>query len=629
MKKLSFLLVLLLNLPALAHAGTNDANGDGASDVQAVIDSLNGIAGLWYDPSLDGEGFNVITTPAGIVVFFYGYTSEGQRLWLVSEASAGEFSFGQQLELQMYEGTGGTFEEPAPSAVALSKWGTLNIEITSCDSGLFDLDGIDGVKTTQQVKLAGIMDASCSQGVLPPPSGLAGLWYDPALDGEGYNIIVTGNSTVFFFYGYDWNGQRLWLISEPLAGAPKIGVNAKLKMFSASGGTFDAPAPSSEALREWGTLDITFTHCDQAKTVLHGPLGLPKNSNLVQLGKIGQSTCPQSSNGHNVMLRVVLVTVEWSPFASTGGWTQAVSIKETDTLKYYEAAIWEETSSVHLYAFPNNYNPSYEQLPGVTDEQKSAYREQFLISKVTGLPAAGAARQAALREAFKDFASILVSRHPDSNHHLMYSGHGGPGGKLFQGELTYQDAAGFLQHWSQHLGRKLGVVDMGGPCNKGGFSDLENFCRYAEYYIASDLENGGYIFDEWTSEKSNEVEPELQYHALFAGQPDFKTVLTRRIDLKRQAYLYSQNFMIANKVMQANYLYSCSEFNQWGPQFKSFLSGKPKNYFDTQDLYQYMQTNGAPASLKQGFEKVIEYRADNRDFFPWTQSRNGMTMPSN
>jgi hypothetical protein len=400
-------------------------------------------------------------------------------------------------------------------------------------------------------------------------------------------------------------------------------------MYSAAGGTFDAPAPSSEALSEWGDLEINFTHCDKAIAKLWGNFEGIKNSSLVQLGKIDQSSCPQSSTGHNIMLRVVLVTEEWVPFASTDGWTQAVPLKETENLKFYEAAIWEETSSVHLYAFPNDYKANYGQFPGVTDEQKLAYREQFLVSKVTSLPAAGAARQAALREAFKGFASILVSRHPDSNHHLMYSGHGGPGGKLFQGELTYQDAAEFLQHWSQQLGRKLGVVDMGGPCNKGGFSDLENFCRYAEYYIASDLENGGYVFDDSNPEKYNEVEPEFQYPVQFAEAPDFKTVLTRRIDLKRQAYLYSQNFMIANRVMQANYLYSCSEFNQWGPQFKSFLAGKPKNYYDTQDLYQYMQTNGASNSLKQGFLNVIEYQADNRDFFPWPQSHNGMTMPSN
>jgi len=81
--------------------------------------------------------------------------------------------------------------------------------------------------------------------------------------------------------------------------------------------------------------------------------------------------------------------------------------------------------------------------------------------------------------------------------------------------------------------------------------------------------------------------------------------------------------------MQANYLYSCSQALQWMPGFKSFLNGKPKNYFDRQDLYQYMISNGASTSLQQGFFNVIDHQADNKDFFPWPENHNGLTMPSN
>jgi len=42
-----------------------------------------------------------------------------------------------------------------------------------------------------------------------------------------------------------------------------------------------------------------------------------------------------------------------------------------------------------------------------------------------------------------------------------------------------------------------------------------------------------------------------------------------------------------------------------------------------------MQTNGASNSLKQGFLNFIEYQADNKDFFVWPESRNGVLMPSN
>jgi len=569
LKKLTLMGLILLSFSAFAKTSLNhstllagEKTDDGISQSEAAIEGPSGIAGLWYDPSLDGEGFNIITTPTGTVVFFYGYTADGYQLWLVSESFTDELAFGETLEITMYEGNGGTWEEPAPSAVALTIWGSLKITFDSCNAGRFDLDGVDGVKTTSQVKLAGIMDAGCANELLPAPSGLAGLWYDPALDGEGLNMIITGSSTVFFYYGYDPEGRRLWMVSEALPGLPRIGETIKLVMLRAGGGTFDAPAPSSEALGWNGEMELTFSHCNKADLRMIGT-GEVKNSVLVQLGKIDQSSCPQkSSSGHHVMLRTVFVTTEWSPFSSTGGWDQGVPLKETENLKYYEAAIWEDTQSVHLYAFPNNYDPGYSLRPGVTGEQSIAYREQFMVSKFTGLPAAGVARQTALKNAFKSFAEKLVELHPDSNHHLMYHGHGGPGGKLFQGQLSYQDAAELLQTWSQKLGRKLGVVDMGGPCNKGGFSDLENFCRYADYYIASDLPNGGYVADEWDFDRYNDQLPELQYHFLFAEQPTFKDVLKRRVDLVRESYLDAKNNMTANKVMQANYLYSCSKFNQ-------------------------------------------------------------------
>ena len=175
-----------------------------------------------------------------------------------------------------------------------------------------------------------------------------------------------------------------------------------------------------------------------------------------QLSRTFQQTAPEN---HNVMLRVVRVTPEWMPYASTGGWTQAVSVKESDVLKFYEAAIWEETSSVHLYAFSNSYDAGYGNQAGVTvtDEQKIAHREQFLIRKYTDMPAAWTEeRSVFLKSAFVDMASYLVNQHPDSEHHLMYSGHGGPGGKLFAAQLHENHANEFLKSWTQTLGRTIG-----------------------------------------------------------------------------------------------------------------------------------------------------------------------------
>lgn len=274
------------------YAHFSDASTPLPTRPQSDIAALNGIAGLWYDPSLDGEGFNVISTPSGMVVFFYGYTSDGQRLWLLSETFTADVNFEQVLDLTMYVGEGGTFALPAPSSEALSEWGRLKALFDACGTSRLALHGEDGIKATYQVKLAGITDADCQKEQLSAPSGLAGLWFDTALDGEGYNIIITNTSTVFFFYGYDREGNRLWLLSETLAGAPKVGEAVTLTMYSASGGTFDVPRPSSESLSVWGEMEVTFNSCTDGEASLSGADG-EKTSNLVKLAGVTGSACPQ------------------------------------------------------------------------------------------------------------------------------------------------------------------------------------------------------------------------------------------------------------------------------------------------------------------------------------------------
>ena len=338
---------------------------------------------------------------------------------------------------------------------------------------------------------------------------------------------------------------------------------------------------------------------------------------------------PQAQPPH-VMLRVVLVTEDWMPFASTDGWTQAVTPKESEALKYYEAAIWEETDSVHLYEFPNDYDPLVGLRIGnqtLTDAEKIAYREQFTIKKHAEMPEAYTLeRSLFLRRAFEDFAALLVSRHPNSEHHLMYSGHGGPGGNLFESQLAHRDAGAFLQSWTSSLGQPLGVIDMGGPCAKGGFDDLANFCRYTRYYVASDINNGGYTMDDWTYEKHRETDPEAQYHRLFASNDELENALIDRIDLRRKDYEYSRNNMVSRSVEQGNYLYSCAEFSTFRSAFAEFL-GQPSVNRSCRDLHQFLVANGAEPDLIEGFERVFVHRADNRDFFEWEVVANGMISP--
>lgn len=125
--------------------------------------SVFDFSGLWYDPSLDGEGYIIYKTPVGWLVYFFGYSSDGRFLWLVSDiVTLDQLVFGAAFELPMLIGDPGTFDQPAPSS-DLTPWGTLRITFLSCTTGQFELDGLDGTKTSNVVKLVGVEDTQCQE----------------------------------------------------------------------------------------------------------------------------------------------------------------------------------------------------------------------------------------------------------------------------------------------------------------------------------------------------------------------------------------------------------------------------------------------------------------------------------
>lgn len=139
--------------------------GGGGGDTPVVA------SGLWFDPGADGDGFNIIESPAPagkgttanqITIFFFGYDASGARLWLVSETLPGPFLLNQTKTFAFLAGgTSGNFQVPAPSSELIA-WGTLAVTLDSCTSGSFVLDGADGAKTMNAVQLVPIDGVTCS-----------------------------------------------------------------------------------------------------------------------------------------------------------------------------------------------------------------------------------------------------------------------------------------------------------------------------------------------------------------------------------------------------------------------------------------------------------------------------------
>ena len=125
--------------------------------------SLYDFSGAWADPTLDGEGYIVLQTPAGWLIYYFGYGAEGGFLWLVSELFTLEkLIFDEPFEMQMLIGKPGTFYSPGPSS-DLTIYGKLSVEFDSCTSGQFILYDVKGgeLKLSNVNKLIGIDNTDC------------------------------------------------------------------------------------------------------------------------------------------------------------------------------------------------------------------------------------------------------------------------------------------------------------------------------------------------------------------------------------------------------------------------------------------------------------------------------------
>jgi hypothetical protein len=131
-----------------------------APTVDPVPDEFD-FSGIWFDFDLDGEGYNVYKTPVGWLIYFFGYSADGDFLWITSDVVViDELFYGQAYEFPMFIGEPGTFDDPTPSS-ELKPYGTLTVIINNCLEGLFTLDGLDGMKVSVVDKLVGVEGTTC------------------------------------------------------------------------------------------------------------------------------------------------------------------------------------------------------------------------------------------------------------------------------------------------------------------------------------------------------------------------------------------------------------------------------------------------------------------------------------
>lgn len=115
-------------------------------------------SGLFYDPDSPGHGFDFNAHEQGFIIYYYGHTADGDRLWLMSEVITEKLEFGRSFDLLMHEVTDGIFGQPEFSP---SEWGRVLITLSDCDHGLADFDGKDGQFSMKLARLTRTGGSSC------------------------------------------------------------------------------------------------------------------------------------------------------------------------------------------------------------------------------------------------------------------------------------------------------------------------------------------------------------------------------------------------------------------------------------------------------------------------------------
>jgi len=216
-----------------------------------------GISAAWVDPTLSKEGFVIeILSDNLAVLFWFTYDKQGNQDWYIA---VGNIKGRRIFFDRLLSVSGPVFgiddgDEPIVEEIV----GRAAFTWTGCDSGLMDWQIGEEMGYQRLIRLTRMMGAECgnpsSQAVLPE-AVWSGAWIDSERDGEGFTLEITEDGmAVIFYFGFDKQGNRRWLIG---VGAFDDGKLVFDNVLTTKGGKFSDPDNATNATEEpWGTLEL-------------------------------------------------------------------------------------------------------------------------------------------------------------------------------------------------------------------------------------------------------------------------------------------------------------------------------------------------------------------------------------
>ena len=164
----------------------------------------------------------------------------------------------------------------------------------------------------------------------PDPTALTGSWYDPASSGEGFVFhSVTEDLAVGYFYGYDDDGNRLWLVGT--SEGPFVWDSTIIfEAITVDGGWYGDIEPELIQRSEWGAFEITLRDCEYATASIYGDLG-EKDFQLQRIAGVSGTAC----GGDETTVPTDSVTGSWYEPETSGQGFAVHKISEDRGVVYF------------------------------------------------------------------------------------------------------------------------------------------------------------------------------------------------------------------------------------------------------------------------------------------------------
>jgi hypothetical protein len=260
--------------------------GSGGNDIFAEE-----LSGNYWNPDRDGEGCQ-LTLERGEILFIltcYFY-DQGEQLWLIG---IGSLVNGQVIFPDMTITNGADYGEDFDADdVIRTSWGSVIMTFSDCNNSELELLPVLLGYEQLTLEMTRIVPVTCGGGgakgdALP----WMGAWFDPARDGEGFQLAVEGDEgSIFVMTWYTYlDGEQVWMIGTGTRTGNQMVFD---NMIITSGADYGSEFDADDVIREtFGIITVDFSDCNNFTATVDSLL--PEFSDIVlDVTKIIAGICP-------------------------------------------------------------------------------------------------------------------------------------------------------------------------------------------------------------------------------------------------------------------------------------------------------------------------------------------------